>query len=172
MACNTAIVGILRDCESNFGGVKRLLVANYDDVTAVTLTDGAVSAMTMATGKTFAELYIKPEIASFTSTPQFNDAGDYAGEEGILDAPLHRMDSGKRATVDTMSKNDMRVLFQDGNGKWWLLGYDNPVRRNGGDAATGTARTDTNAYGLQLRSRDNQLPYEVPNTVVEGVLPA
>lgn len=172
MACNTAIVAVLRDCESNLGGVKRVLLANFDDVTAVTLADGAVSAMTMATGKTFVEIYVRPETSNFSASPQFNDAGDYAGEEGTLALTLNRMDTGKRGTVDTISKNDMKVIFQDGNGKFWLLGYDNPVRRSGGDAATGTAMTDTNGYGLELRSRDNQLPYEVPAAVVEGVLPA
>lgn len=172
MACNTAIAAVVRDCESNVGGVKRVLVANFDDVEEVTLTSNVVTAVTMATGKTFTEIYVRPEVSNVTSSPQYNDAGDYAGESAVLALVINRQTAGKRETVDALSKNDLRVIYQDGNGLWWFIGNDRPVRRSGGDAVTGTAITDTNAYNVELTGHDNALPLSVDPTVITGILPA
>lgn len=172
MSCNSALSAIVRDCLANAGGIKSVLFGNFDDVTAVTLdaTGAKVSAMTMAASTHFAKFYVRPESASFTSTPQYNDAGDYAGEEGILTLAFNRRDTSKRTSISALSLNDLRIIFEDNNGIYWLMGFDNPVRRNGGDEVTGTAYGDTNQYGMQFRMRDLQPVYEVPSSVVQGLL--
>lgn len=172
MSCNTALSAITHDCVANVGGIKELLLANFSDVTSVTLdaTSAKVSAITMASTLKFIKYYIRPESASFTSTPQYNDAGDYAGEEGILTLTFNRRDTAKRTQIALLSLNDLRVIFRDNNGMYWLMGFDNPVRRNGGDEVTGTAYGDTNAYGIQLRMRDLQPVYEVPDSVVASII--
>ena len=36
MSCSQTLSAIPKDCESNLGGIKRVLLANFDDVTAAT----------------------------------------------------------------------------------------------------------------------------------------
>jgi hypothetical protein len=74
--------------------------------------------------------------------------------------------------VEALSRQDLVVIFQDANGKWFYLGADNPVTRSGGDTATGTAQTDRNGYAVELHSSDNGSPLEVDPTIISGLLPA
>lgn len=172
MACNQTLNGIARDCESNVGGVKRIFIAIYDDVTAKTLdaAGGVITAITMATGKKFKEFHQRREVANAVSTPQFNQAGEYAGEQTILQTAFNRQDATKRAQVAALSVSDLVVIYEDQNGKFWYLGYDNPVTRSGGTAETGTAVADTNRYGVELRDDSRQLPYEVSAEIIDGLV--
>lgn len=169
-SCIQTLSGLARDCDSNVGGVKRVYIANKDDVTAITVTSDAISAITMASGASFKEYYQKRGRASVTSTPQFNDAGEYAGESTVLTLNFPRQDSTKRLEVAAMSVAELIVVYEDNNGKCWLLGYDHGVVRTGGDAASGTAATDTNQYAIELTDISNQLPYEVPANVIEALV--
>lgn len=170
MACLQTLNGIVRDCLSNVGGVRKVYIANKDDVEGITIADDAVSAITMAAGKTFKEYYQKPGRASVTSSPQFNDANEYAGESVVLSLSFPRQDATKRLEVAALSVAELVVVYQDANGNCWLLGYDNPVLRSGGDATSGTAVADTNAYALEFTVQENQLPYSVPAAVIEPLV--
>lgn len=172
MSCSVTISGLVRDCEANAGGIKAIYIANRDDVTAITLdsTGAKISAITMATSAKFKGFYFKPGQASANFTGQVNEAGDYAGEDGVVTVNFGRMDTTKRTQIAALSVAEMTVIYTDNNGISWLLGYDAPVLRNGGESTPGTARTDHNHYGVELHSSDNQLPYEVPADVLEDII--
>lgn len=172
MACTQTLNGIVRDCGANAGGLKAIYIANKDDVTAITLATGGdlISAITMASSAKFKPFYFKPGQASFTQEPQFNDAGDYVGENGVIDVNFGKMNTTKRAQMAALSIGELIVIATDNNGISWLFGYDNPVLRTGGTAESGAAKTDRNNYGLQLTSTDNQLAYEVPAAILEGIV--
>lgn len=172
MACNVTLSGIARDCEANAGGVKALYFAPKDDVTSITLdsTGNKVAAITMATSKTFKSFYFKRGQANVTFTGAVNDAGEYAGEDGVITVNFGRMDSTKRAQVAAMSIAELVCIYTDYNGISWLVGYDEPVMRAGGESTPGAERTNLNHYGLEFHSSDNQLPYEVPADVLEDII--
>lgn len=171
MSCSATLSGIVRDCASNAGGIKELYIANADDVASIALdsTGEKVQSITMATGKKFKKFYFKTGQANVVYTPQFNDAAEYAGEDGILSVNFSRQDTTKRVQIHALSIAELIVIYKDNNGINWLMGYDHPVLRNGGDTQTGAAHTDTNRYALQLHSTDNQLPYEVTDTILGGI---
>lgn len=172
MACSVTLSGIPRDCEGNAGGIRAVYMANKDDVTAIALdsTGAQVDSITMATSAKFKGFYFKPGQAALTLTGVFNEAGEYAGEDGVLSMQFGRMDTTKRVQVAAVSVAELVVIYKDANGKNWLLGYDNPVLRNGGESTPGAAVTDFNHYGIQLHSQDNQLPYEVSDTILAGII--
>lgn len=174
MPCSYTLKGIARDCEVNAGGIRRVLIAPYDDVAsyAVDALTGMISTITMETAKTFLEYYQKKGVANYTGTPSFNEDGDYVGEDGTLALVFSKMGTAKRTEVEALSRQDLVVIFQDANGKWFYLGADNPVTRSGGDTATGTAQTDRNGYAVELHSSDNGSPLEVDPTIISGLLPA
>lgn len=172
MACSQTLAGLVRDCNPNVGGIKRALIALFDDVTAKTLDTGnnQISAITMASTAKFKEYYVRPETSSATETPQYNDAGEYAGEEATISLVFGRRDATKRAEVKALSVADLVVILEDANGNYWYYGFDFPVNRNGGDAVLGQARTDRNAYNVQLRARDLQTAYLVDSSIIAGLL--
>ena len=58
MACTQTLNGIMVDCEPSMGGLKVVYIANYSDVTDFEITDGQITAINMASGKTFID-YIR-----------------------------------------------------------------------------------------------------------------
>lgn len=172
MACTQTLSGIVRDCEANVGGVRAFYAANFDDIQEKLLdaTEEKIKGITMAEGKKFAAFYFKTGQASMEITPQFNDAQEYAGEQPVITLNFGRMDTTKRVQINALSLAELAVIILDNNGKYWLVGYDRPVLRTGGNATTGTARTDRNQYSVELTGDDNQLPYEIDSAAIEAIL--
>ncbi len=53
MSCTQTLSGLAKDCNANRGGIVEVYIANFDDVTAITITSGVVTGITMDTGKKF-----------------------------------------------------------------------------------------------------------------------
>lgn len=172
MSCSQTLSGIARDCKGNMGGVAEVYIANRDDVSAVTLTEGKVSAITMASGKTFQVYQFNRGTASMTSTYNISaeNGTKYVGTDLVL--VFSRMETAKRIEMTALAVNDLYVIVKDANGLFWLLGYDHPVNAGTGDANTGTAIADRNGYSITLHDDSAELPYEVLSSIIDGLLPA
>ena len=81
------------------------------------------------------------------------------------------METTKRVEMTALAIGDLAVIVKDANGKYWYLGYDEPVNASAGDGQTGTARGDSNRYTLTLQDESLGLPYEVLASVISGLLP-
>lgn len=170
MACNQTISGILRDCTPNMGGIKRALIANADDVTAMTVTADQVNAITMASGAVFVEFNFRKGSSHFTSTLNKDDANgvSYVSTEIVLN--FNRMETTKRVEMAALAVNEMCVLIQDSNDKWWAFGVDEPVLASAGTGESGTARTDRNGYSITLLDNAKSWPYEATDEAVADAL--
>ena len=172
MACNQTLAGIARDCVSALGGVEEVLIANFDEVTAITETSDVVSAITMATGKTFHRYTFRPQTAEATSTLNRSGENGTAFVTTELALQFHKQDTAKRIEVEALIHGDLRVIYKDNNGKWWLMGKERPVEATAGPGNTGRAFGDFNGYGVTLQSNESGYPTEVSESVIEGILPA
>ena len=172
MSCSQTLAGIARDCKPNMGGIAEVYLANRSDVTAVTLTDGKVSGITMASGKTFFVYQFARGTASMTSTFNVNveNGVNYVGTDLVM--AFNRMETAKRIEVTALAVNDLYAIVKDNNGAYWLLGYDIPVNMGAGEAPTGQALTDRNGYNVTLHDDSRELPYEVLASIISGLLPA
>ena len=170
--CSQVLAGLGRDCNTNMGGLKRVLIAPAEDVTAVTVgtDDGNVSTITMTTGKQFFEYLFKPGTATQTSTLNKDDTVgmNYVSSEIVLF--FHRMDTQKRKEMNALALGDMVVITEDMNGKYWFFGKDEPVTASAGDGQTGAARSDANRYSITLKDNSADFPYEVDATIIDALL--
>jgi hypothetical protein len=170
MSCIQTLSGLAKDCSANLGGISEVYIANYDDVTAKTLTDNQISAITMASGKTFKKYAFPRQTGSLTKTATFDDASGqlrYYTNELVLQ--FNRMETAKRVELTALSLADLVVLVKDANGKVWYLGYDAPVNASASDGQTGTAIGDVNRYSITLRDISAAYPYEVLASVLDGI---
>ena len=170
MSCAQTLAGITRDCEPNMGGVKEVLLANFDDVESVTVSTNQISAITMASSAKFKKYTFKPETASMTSTlnadPKLNLS--YISTELVLQ--FNKMDTQKRVEIGALALGELVSIVKDMNDKYWYLGKDEPVLATAGSGETGTARGDKNAYGITLTDNAKEFPLEVDGDVISGLL--
>lgn len=170
MPCPQTLNGIARDCQPSMGGIRRVLMANYDDVSVVTVTDGMISAITMAGSAKFKEYLFRRNTGSLSSEYQVSDTGNN-GVQSVLTMIFSRLETAKRIEVTAMARAEAVAIVEDCNGKYWYLGKDEPLgMADGTNAATGTARADLNGYTVVLQDNSLELPFEVDGTIIAGLL--
>lgn len=171
MACNQTLSGVARDCSPNMGGIRRVLFANFEDVTAVAVTSNKISAITMASSAKFKEYYLPKYTANYVTNQQKDDAAGTNFYQTTLSILLNRMDTTKRVEISALSQNDLVAIVEDSNGVYWYLGKDEPVTSVAGDVATtGTARTDRNGFQVTLVDNALELLYEVDADIIDDLL--
>lgn len=170
MSCVQTLSGLARDCNSNMGGILEALIAPFDDVTAVTITDGVISAITMASSKKFKKYNFAKNTGNLTSTYNIDPASGVRYVTSDLLLQFNRMETTKRVEITALAMSDLVVIVKDANGKYWYLGKDEPVNASAGDGQTGTARGDANRYSITLQDTSLEMPYEVDDSIIDGLL--
>ena len=160
MACTQTLNGIMVDCEPSMGGLKVVYIANYSDVTDFEITEGQITAINMASGKTFKEYSFRRNTANMTSTLSVDPAN---GTSVATDVALSflKQDTQKRLEISALSIGELVMMVQDANGRFWFLGKDMPVMASAGGAESGTAYTDGNRYTITLQDNSKDYPYEI-----------
>lgn len=173
MSCTQTLSGINTSCESNVGGIVEVYAQNKSDITAITLADGKVSAFTLASDAAAAAvLNFRKQTGSLTSTITVDDANGTQYVSSDLALRFAKMETAKRTSVIALAHAETVLIVKDQNGKYWLLGYDNPVTLSAGTGSTGTAMGDANEYALTLNDISAELPYEVEEAAVTTFLNA
>ena len=170
MSCSQTLSGLAKDCNSNLGGIVEVYLANFEDVTAKTITDGKISGITMASGATFKKYSFPKNTGSLTSTISVGD-GDNKSVATDLVMQFTRMETTKRVEVVAMAMSDLVAIVKDKNGIYWFLGYDDPVTiADGSNGQTGTQRSDLNRYEVTLHDERAEFPYEVDSAIISNLL--
>ena len=170
MSCIQTLSGLAKDCAANMGGIVEVMIANFADVTGVTITDGVVSAVTMATDAKFKKYSFAKNAGSLTSTYNIDAASGVKYVTSDLLLQFNRMETSKRVEITALSLGDLAVIVKDANGKYWYLGKDEPVNASAGDGQTGTARGDANRYTITLQDESLEMPYEVDETIIPSIV--
>lgn len=169
MPCTQTLAGLAKDCNSNMGGIVEALIANFDDVTAVTVSTGEISAITMASSAKFKKYSFPKNTGNLTSTYTIDPASGVKFVTSTLLLQFNRMETTKRVEITALSLGDLAVIVKDANGKYWYLGKDEPVNASAGDGQTGTARADANRYTITLQDESADMPYEVDPDIISGI---
>lgn len=171
MPCSQTLNGIAKDCLANMGGIVEVLLANQGDVT-VTIADGVVTAITMASGAAFKSYKFPPETSYLSSPYVIDKTGGILHVNNELYMQFNRMETAKRVEISAMALADLVGIVKDANGKYWIIGHeeDRPLGLSAGDGNTGTARGDANRYVVTLSAITSELPPEVNASVIAGLL--
>lgn len=152
------------------GGIVEALMANKESVTGITITSDQVSAITMASSAKFKSYAFARNTGSLSSNYTIDPATGVRFVTSELILMFNRMETAKRVEISALAQNDLVVIVKDANGKYWLLGYDEPVNATAGDGLTGTARADRNGYSITLQDNSLEMPYEVDPDIIEALV--
>ena len=174
MSCSQVLNGIAADCQTNVGGVREVYIANYDDVSAVTLdeTSNMIKTITMADSAKFKKYAFKKNTSSMTSTLNVDPANGINFVQTDLSLVFAKQETVKRMEIAKLSLGELRVIVLDANGKYWFLGKEEFVSATSGTAETGTNRTDGNKYTITLTDYSASYPYEVDPTIIADLIAA
>lgn len=172
MACPITLNGLTLDCSASVGGIKEVYIAQYTDISAVTVTSGnMITAITAISGATkpFKRFQFRKQTGSMTSTLNVDEVAGINYVSTELNLVFTKMETKKRIEMSALSVGQLAVIVKDGNNKYWYLGYNDYVSATAGAGNTGTAKGDSNSYTITLRDESDSFPFEVEEKVVEGL---
>ena len=170
MACNQILSGLVKDCSPSMGGITEVLLANREDISAVTAEAGKVTEITMASTAKFKRYTFARNTGSMTSTYNIDQASGVRYVTTDLLLQFNRMETAKRVEISALAVNDLVAIVKDANGIYWYLDYDEPVNASAGDGQTGTARGDANRYTIALQDNSKAMPMEVDSTIIAALI--
>lgn len=151
-------------CDTSFGGIKRVLVANRDDVT-VTVSDDTITALV----GNFVEWLFRKNTGSLTSTVSSDAAIGSSFVTTEVSLQFTKAEATKRLAIQSAINANAVVIVEDMYGQYIYLGLENEVVVTSATMVTGTAATDLNGFTLVFQDVASQLPYFVESTLVEGL---
>ena len=169
MACSTVLTGIALDC-ANAGGIKKVCIAPIADVSSVTVTAGAVSAITMSSTKKFKEYSFRKNTASLTKTATKDDAAGTSFVTSEVALRFAKMDNAKRTEMQALLTGNVYVIVLDNNGEYWFLGYDSYCSASAATGESGTSLGDANQYTINLSAETVEFPQTVDDTIIAAII--
>lgn len=151
-------------CDTSFGGIKRVLVANRDDVT-VTVADDNITALT----GNFVEWLFRKNTGSLTSTVTSDTAIGNTFATTEVSLQFSKAEATKRLAIQSAINASAVVIVEDMYGQYIYLGLENEVVVSSATMVTGTAAADLNGFTLVFQDIATKLPYFVDATLIEGL---
>lgn len=138
--------GYTLDCRtSSTGGIKQLWIlgGSNNSITGYTVTNSQVSAIG-GTGTWF-KFQLPKQAGSLTETLGINGVAQSVTFQPEVIINLPKLDTTLRDVfVDLVSQNEIYVLVEDNNSRYWLVGLDNGLQVTAGSLASGQSYTDLN----------------------------
>ena len=152
------------------GGIVEALAINKEYINEMTAADGIVTAIALAAEEKFKAFHFARNTGSMTSTYTLDPATGVRYVTTDLVLQFNRMETAKRIEMTALAQNELVLIVKDANGKYWLLGKDEPVMATAGEGVTGTARSDRNGYSITLQDTSLEMPYEVSAEIVAALV--
>lgn len=145
--------GVTRSCGFQFGGLKKVYLANFEEVSAVThQTDGEITGITMSsTGATWYLFEYEPNTAQKLEELQAGAVSRFVNQ--TLNMRLANVTQAKKEVLEDLANATLSVILQTQDDLYWMFGE--PTKSAGLRATvlsidSGTAQSDDAAVTITL----------------------
>lgn len=167
--CGSVTLGAIDGrCDTSFGGIKRVLIANRDDVTVNPKT-GEITEITLAEGKSFVEWKFRKNTGSMVSTVTSDPAIGNTFCTTEVNLQFTKAEQTKRLHIQSAINASAVVIVQDMYDQYIYLGRENEVTVSNATMVTGTQSSDLNGFTLVFQDIATTLPYFVEASIVEAL---
>lgn len=185
MACtNIKLAALEKDCEFNKGGIKDIWIARYQDLCDSYCGSNASVKHGVELGKNanghdyitnifmkadpntnlnylFYHYYLTNDSAVLDTEYTIDQANGILFTTNTLTCTVPVQTIDKRHQLMDLLLSDVVVIAKDGNGRYYYMGYEEPVKVNTFTTTTGTASADSNNYNFTLVDTSKQTPYMI-----------
>lgn len=170
MACVSFSGGISKDCENNIGGLTKVYLTDFDNITGYTQSGGTVSSISLAASSYFYEFEFNRNSATFTEDLVKSVEAGSALFEQTLSLTIPRRDVSKRNTLSLLTQRDLAVIIKDSNGLYWYPGAAEGIYLSESTSTTGTAKADGSNYVLTMKGFEQARAYGVAPGIVTALV--
>lgn len=170
MACCEQIKGIEKGCDNNIGGVKKIYITNFCNVTGTTEnTSGTLTGITMAVGTEFVEYAFNKNSANYIEDAAISLENGSTYHTVTTTLMIPRREAAKRSELALLAagQQDLAIIIEDGNGLFWFQGLQNGANLTVMGEGSGAAKADGSKYSLTFLSEE---PAQMPE-VLASLIP-
>lgn len=176
MGCSIhALAGLAQTaCETNLAGIKKVYIANYENVSAQpTMVESAytITAISMSGDSKFYAYNFAKQTGSLTSTLTKDETNGTKYFTNAISLQFNKMEAKKHLEISALCADPTAVIVLDNNGKYWYVGYDSYVSATESTTQSGQSFDDLNGYQITLQSQSAYLPFEIVDTsILSGII--
>lgn len=172
MSCISFSGGLSKGCDNNVGGVSKVYLTDFANLTSVTETGGTVSSIIMASASYFYEFEFNRNSSTYTEDLLKSVEAGSALFEQTLSITIPRRDVAKRNTLALLTQRDLAVIFKDSNGLYWLSGRAEGMYLSESTSTSGTAKADGSNYVITLKGFEIDRAPGVASGIVAALVSA
>ena len=162
MAC-ALTTGRKVPCKSAFGGIKKVLFADYGDLTAVTV-DATTKEATVTGSPDWYEYDVKGNSSLETTVTSSRENGTTFYTQ-TLNLTLTYLDAKTQAELQILAVARPYIVVEDYYGNNFLCGFENGMECTGGTVVTGAAAGDLSGFTLTFEGMEETAPYFLAGAV-------
>jgi hypothetical protein len=175
--CNSLTTGLNKSCENNAGGVAKIYVTDFENVTAFTVgtasafpTNDGITAIT--TSGDFFEIQTNKNVCDFSEKVAINLDNGSTYFEQTVNIVLSRRDSAKRDFIEKLvvGQKQLALIVQDSNSLFWYIGKVEGGYVTAIESTTGVKKADGNSYKVTIMAMENAQAYQVDPTLISSLI--
>lgn len=155
------------------GGNYKIFIGQWNDtqmVFTVSPTQSLIETIESGT-VSFYQFQAETENINFAGTPNPSMENGTIYYELVVEITLTALDAPLAQLVKTLNKGAWRIVVLDGNGLYWMVGYDRPVRANtGGSIGTGQKYNDLNGAKLAFVCKSLQPALQIAASAITPLI--
>ena len=159
MAC-TLTTGRKIPCKSAFGGIKKVLFADYGTIASIAV-DSTTKEATITDGSpapSWFEYDVKGNSSLETTVTSSRENGTTFYTQ-TLNLTLTYLDAKTQAELQTLAVSRPYIVVVDYYGNNFLCGFENGMECTGGTVVTGAAAWDLSGFTLTFEGMEETAPY-------------
>ncbi len=146
-------------CKSAFGGIKKVLFADYGNITGVTIDSATGEASINATtSPDWYEYDVKGNSSSETTVTSSRENGTTFYTQ-TLNLTLTYLDPLTQQELQILAVGRPYIVVEDYYGNQFLCGLENGMELTGGTVVTGAAAGDLSGFTLTFEGMEESAPY-------------
>jgi hypothetical protein len=163
--------GYTLDCRDNLGGIKGVWVGAYNTTLAYTLGADTQTIGTFSGGtSSFISFEQDLEVAQLSSEFEANSENGTTVYTDNLTIIMPKLTGQQLETLRILGQGKWRVLIQDNNSHYFLLGVDNGVRVTAAPYGSGKALSDLNGVTITFTSRGGKPIFRLTPTAADQLI--
>ena len=170
MACTTVTLSSIdARCDGSVGGIKRILLANVDDIKTVLVdeTTQKIKQITLETGKKFEQWRFRKNTGVYSSSIERDMAIGTQTVTTEVSLQFSRAEAQKRLDIQSAINASCVVIVEDMYSEYIYLGLENDVTISSATMQSGTATSDLSGFQLTFQDLATELPHFIDKEQVD-----
>lgn len=166
--------------KNNVGGVKKVWLANFSEVTGTTITtlndpiytgstEAMVASIAMESGAFFYTFDTVKETSSFSENINISVQNGTLSFVPTITLIFNKLDAETRNTIQMLATSLLIAIVEDANGKRWMFGLDQGLDLTAVESTSGTALADRNGSTLTFTGAEFNAAREIFTTDIDPV---